>query len=125
MPDPFHERRRLPGAGDCKHPCVLAKRMVDYGLLLISELNHFVAPDLSSIAPVAGSSDWFDHDMNDFMDELYQVSKPLHITCVSKKIAGKNFGLEIIFEINSLEHSIKKIIDNEDKSVRFEFEIKK
>ena len=67
---------------------------------------------------------WSDDAIENFVQEFNIAANSLHIVCSCRQTVGKNFGLEIILEIDSSEFEIKKSIDADNNAVRFEIRLK-
>ena len=67
---------------------------------------------------------WIDASLADFMQELNSALEPFGITCSYNQTVKTNFGLELIFKINSDEYEIKKTVDTTNKIVSFEIRLK-
>lgn len=70
-------------------------------------------------------TEWSDSAMGDFMSEHEQELISLGIACRLYKIPGVHFKLGIIFEIDSSHCDIEKVVDHNEKFIRFIIRIKK
>ena len=62
--------------------------------------------------------------MINFMHDIDDLLRPFDIRCRYHQRFGLNFGIEILFDINSHNYEIKKTIDLDNKSVCFEIKLK-
>jgi|GEM_PF-2387047 len=70
-------------------------------------------------------TNWIDRNLMNFMKELELLLEPLGIRFDCFQLSGKNFGLQIVFSMNSLQYEIKKVVKEDSKVVCFEIKLKK
>ena len=71
-------------------------------------------------------TDWNHKSMKEFTLKLDAICQRMNIECQCRLLTGSYFGLEMIFNIDSFEYDIKKIVDESDNNlVLFQINLKK